>query len=235
MRVNFKDRARPALKNLRLEIEPGQHWAVIGPIGSGKSTLLRLLTRMVEAEDGQVLLNGIELKQYHPAAVRRVVGYMPQDVALFFGTLRENIALGHPMARDEDILEAAAMAGLTNYINQHPAGLSAPVNEGGYGFSGGERQAIGLARCLLGRPTMLLLDEPTSSMDCRLEKAVLTSLREYLSADPRRTLMVATHKMAVLDIADHVLVLDQGNELMAGPKKAVLEKLRQTQPAGQQL
>jgi ATP-binding cassette subfamily C protein LapB len=235
VRVAFKDRARPALKNLQLEILPGQHWAVIGPIGSGKSTLLRLLTRMVDAEDGQVLLNGLELKQYHPAAVRRVVGYMPQDVALFFGSLRDNIALGHPMARDEEITEAATMAGLADYINQHPAGLSAPVNEGGYGFSGGERQAIGLARCLLGRPTMLLLDEPTSSMDTRLEKAVLAALRNYLNADKRRTLVVATHKMAVLEIADYLLVLDQGNELMAGPKKVVLEKLRENQPIAQQL
>lgn len=230
VRVAFKDRSRPALRNINLEILPGQRWGIIGPIGSGKSTLLRLLTRLAEAEEGQVLLNGLDIKQYHPAAVRRVVGYMPQDVALFHGTLRENISLGHPMARDEEILEAAGMAGLADYINQHPAGLSAAVNEGGHGFSGGEKQAIGLARCLLGRPTLLLLDEPTSSMDNRLEKSVLAALKRYLDAEKSRALVVATHKMTVLDITDHVIVLDQGRELMAGPKAAVLDKLRQNQP-----
>ena len=227
VRVAFKDRSRPAIKGLHLDIQPGQRWAVIGPIGSGKSTLLRLLARMVDQEDGQVLLNGLDLKQYHPSAVRRVIGYMPQDVALFLGTLRDNIALGHPMARDEDILEAAAMAGLADFINQHPAGLLAPVTEGGYGFSGGERQAIGLARCLLGKPSMLLLDEPTSSMDTAGERAVLAALNTYLNAVPGRTLLVATHKMAVLDLVGQVLVLDHGNALLAGAKAGVLAKLRE--------
>lgn len=224
--VSFKGRARPALKGIDLEIRPGEKWAVLGAIGSGKSTLLRVLSRMVDPSEGQVLLNGLELGQYHPSAVRRVVGFMPQEVALFLGTLRDNIALGNPMTPDEDILEAAALAGLAEYINQHPAGLQAPVTEGGYGFSGGERQAIGLARCLLGKPRLLLLDEPTASMDVTSERAALRALAGYLSREPDRTLLVATHKMAVLDMVDHLLVLDHGRVARCGPKDQVLQQLQ---------
>ena len=232
--VAFKGRSRVALKGIDLDIRPGEKWAVLGAVGSGKSTLLRVFSRMLEPSEGQILLNGLELSQYHPSAVRRVVGFMPQEISLFLGTLRENVALGSPMLPDEDILEACAMAGLSEFINHHPAGLQAPVSEGGYGFSGGERQAIGLARCLLNRPSMLLLDEPTASMDVASERVALQSLKEYLSRDPLRTLLVATHKMAVLELVDHLVVLDHGRVLRSGPKDQVLRQLQEARTPAQQ-
>jgi ATP-binding cassette, subfamily C, bacterial LapB len=225
--------AGPAVLTVpQLQFVPGERVAILGPTGSGKSTLLKVLAGIYAPTQGRVLLDGIDLSQVDPAQVRRHVGYLPQHVRLFQGTLRENLTLGLVPPSDEEILAAARITGVDRLIRQHPQGLSLPLSEGGYGLSGGQSQAVGLARALLGHPDLILLDEPTASMDQALEtetvRHILASLR------PGQTLVCVTHKPVVLQAMDRLVVIDRGRIVLDGPRGEVLRRLGAPQVAGGQ-
>ena len=155
----------PALKNLSFRIEPGERVGILGPIGSGKTTISKLLISLYTPSDGAVVIDGTDVRQIDPADLRRGVGVIMQDVILFHGTVRENIAMGTPHADDEMIFRAASQAGVHEFISRHPHGYDLMVGERGQTLSGGQRQCIALARALVPDPPVLLLDEPTSMMD----------------------------------------------------------------------
>ena len=161
--------------------------------------------------------------------MREHIGYLPQDVRLFNGTLRENLTLGLPTPRDSVILRTAKFTGLAQAIQNHPRGLELPISEGGRGLSGGQRQLVGLTRMLLAKPKVMLLDEPTASMDAALEGHVMKHL--FQEIDPGSVLIVVTHKVAVLPLVNRVIVVDKGRIVLDGPRDQVLARLRDAQAA----
>nr|ART38715.1 G248 [uncultured bacterium] len=212
-----------ALDNISLRIAPGERVAVIGRIGSGKSTLEKLILGLYEPTAGAVLLDGIDLRQIDPADVRRNIGYVPQDVTLFFGSLRDNIALAAPQADDETVLRAAELAGVMSFVSRHPAGLEQQIGERGEGLSGGQRQAVAIARGMLLEPPLLIMDEPTNSMDNSSEEQFKNRLMPLLEG---RTLLLVTHRASLLSLVGRVIVMDGGRIVADGPKDQVLEALR---------
>jgi ATP-binding cassette subfamily C protein LapB len=220
------------LKGLNLRVEPGERIAMLGRIGSGKSTVLRLMAGLYLPTAGQVQADGIDLRQIDPADYRARVGFVAQDPRLFKGTLRDNILLDRPSADPARLGEVARVTGLDRLVAQHPQGWELPVGEGGALLSGGQRQLVALARCLVTRPQILLMDEPTSSMDAQSEVAFLRQLR---SACGDCTLVMVTHRPAVLELVQRVVVVDQGRVVMDGAKDAVLAALSGSKPpsAGQ--
>ncbi len=219
----YPGRNEPVLDIASLRITPGERVALIGRVGSGKSTLLRLLAGLYQPKDGAVLLDGIDLRQLDPAEVRRHVASVSQDVMLFHGSLRENIAFGLPHADDAAIVAAAEVAGLSDYINRHPAGFDMPVGERGEMLSGGQRQAVGLARALLHESQVLLMDEPTSAMDFSTEAQITQRLLDFAQG---KTMVVATHRTSLLALATRVVVLDNGKIVADGPRDAVMAALQ---------
>ena len=213
-----------ALSDVTLRFGAGERVAILGRVGSGKSTLLRLMVGLYQPQEGAVMLDGADIEQFDPSDLRRRVAYLGQDVRLFHGTLRENVCLGAPHADDDAVLEASRLAGLEPLVSRHPMGFDQPVGEAGTGLSGGQRQAVGLARTLLMQPRALLLDEPTSSMDHTTEQAFIANLRRYCEG---RTLVVVTHKPSILGLVDRLVVLDEGRVVADGPRDTVLRALTQ--------
>jgi ATP-binding cassette subfamily C protein LapB len=211
-----------ALEGVSFEIEAGSCVAILGRVGSGKSTALRLALNLDEPQSGHVLLDGVDVRQYHPAALRAAIGYAGQEAVLFHGTIRDNILAARPGLSDAELLAAARTAGLDDLLSRSVTGLQTPVGERGARLSGGERQAVSLARALAGQPPVLLLDEPTSAMDNTTEQRVIAGL-----AEARRglTTLIVTHKPALLPLASRIIVLDQGKVVMDGPRDAVLARL----------
>ncbi len=223
---SYPGQQKPALKEISLTIKPGERIALLGRIGSGKSTLLRILAKLYDPSEGIILLDGIELHQYHPSTLRRGIGYLPQDPTLFTGSLRENILLGLPAESDSTVWSAAHIAGLDGTINGHPMGLHLPVGERGVLLSGGQRQAVALARALAGAPRTLLLDEPTAAMDLQSEKHVIENLKTYLDETEERGLVLVTHKLSMLEMVDRIIVIESGQILTDGSRDEVLSNLR---------
>ena len=215
---------QPAVQVADLTIKPGERVAIIGSIGSGKSTLIKLLSGLYKPQQGAVSIDGIDVTQIAPEFVREHIGYLPQDVRLYQGTLRENLTLGLPSPTDTQILKAAAMTGLDRVIQTHPKGMELEISEGGKGLSGGQRQLVGLTRLLLQQPKIMLLDEPTASMDGQLEARVMQHLFQEIAADS--ALIVVTHKPAVLQHIQRLIVVDQGRVVLDGPRDQVLARLR---------
>ncbi|TAL13364.1 MAG: ATP-binding cassette domain-containing protein, partial [Aquabacterium sp.] len=174
------------------------------------------------AQDGAVLLDGIDLRQMDPADVRRNIGYVSQDVTLFWGSLRENVTLGLPYADDSAIVGAAEVAGLSEFINRHPKGYDMPVGERGELLSGGQRQAVGIARAVLHNAPLLLLDEPTSAMDFSTEAHVTAKVSEFARG---KTVVLVTHRTSMLSLVDRVIVVDQGKIVADGPRERILQAL----------
>ncbi len=220
-----------ALDKVSLRITAGERIAIIGRIGSGKSTLERLILGLYQPTAGAVLVDGIDLRQIDPADLRRNVGYVPQDVGLFFGTVRDNITLAAPHASDEAVLRAAEIAGVSAFTSRHPAGLDLPVGERGEGLSGGQRQTISIARALLLEPPILIMDEPTNAMDNTTEEQFKTRLAPLVQG---RTLLLVTHRASLLSLVDRIIVMDNGRIVADGPKDTVLEALRSGQVSGRQ-
>jgi len=208
----------PVVDVQALSIQAGERVALLGGNGAGKSTLLRLLSGLLDAQSGRLLLDDIALSQLDPADRQRGIGYLPQDVALFHGSLRENLNLANAALGDEELLEALDGVGLGTFVRAHPLGLDMPIL-GNASLSGGQRQAVGLARVLLQDPPILLLDEPTAAFDQNSEKQVIDYLQKWLG---RRTLILTTHKKSVLALVDRAVVLRNGQVIMDGPLNQVV-------------
>ncbi|MGR5556005.1 type I secretion system permease/ATPase [Vibrio fortis] len=221
---HYPDSPIASVRDLSLTITPGEKVAIIGRIGSGKTTLERLIMGLYKPTEGHVRIDHTDMEQLHHVDVRRNIGCVPQDSNLFYGSVRDNITLGRPLVDDRDVMDAANRAGVTNFTQQDPAGLERQVGEGGGLLSGGQRQAVAIARAFLGRPPVLLMDEPTSAMDNRSEMHIKHQLNQLL---PSETLILITHKTSMLDVVDRVIVMEKGCIIADGPKAKVLSDLKQ--------
>ncbi len=222
---------RKVLDGLSFRVRPGEKVGIIGRIGSGKTTIGRLLAGLYYASEGEILIDGVDIRQYHPHEVRRQIGLLVQDGDLFRGSVKDNIQMADPLADDEAILKSAHLAGVDAFVSQHPMGYDMPVGERGSLLSGGQRQAIALARLLLVNPQILFLDEPSSSMDLASERELIRHLR--LVVGDNRTVVISTHRYSLLSLVDRLIVLDQGRIAADGPKDKVLEALqRKAKAAG---
>ncbi|MDH5911278.1 type I secretion system permease/ATPase [Vibrio splendidus] len=221
---HYPDSPVASIRDLTLNIRPGEKVAIIGRIGSGKTTLERLIMGLYKPTEGHVRIDDTDMEQLHHVDVRRNIGCVPQDSNLFYGSVRDNITLGRPLVDDRDVMDAANRAGVTAFTQQDPAGLERQVGEGGALLSGGQRQSIAIARAFLGRPPVLLMDEPTSAMDNRSEMHIKHQLNQLL---PSETLILITHKTSMLDIVDRVIVMERGSIIADGPKAQVLSDLKQ--------
>ncbi|WP_282175963.1 type I secretion system permease/ATPase [Vibrio nereis] len=221
---HYPDSPVASIRDLSLTINPGEKVAIIGRIGSGKTTLERLIMGLYQPTEGHIRIDDTDIQQLHHIDIRRNIGCVPQDSQLFYGSVRDNITLGRPLADDRDVMDAANRAGVTVFTQQDPAGLERQVGEGGLLLSGGQRQAVAIARALLGRPPVLLLDEPTSAMDNRSEMHIKQQLAQL---KPSETLILITHKTSMLDVVDRVVVMEKGCVIADGPKAEVLNNLKQ--------
>jgi ATP-binding cassette subfamily C protein LapB len=213
----------PALNDLSLQIKAGEKVAVLGRTGSGKSTLGRLCMGLYEPQKGAVKLDGIDLRQLHVADLRSHIGYVSQDNYLFYGSIRDNIAFGAPYVDGPAILSAANLAGVTDFVKGNPAGFDWQVGERGMNLSGGQRQAVTIARALLLDPDILIFDEPTSAMDNNAELLLRQRLKESLTD---KTLLLFTHRTSLLELVDRVVIMESGKVVADGPKGEVLQALK---------
>lgn len=213
-----------ALDKISFQIAGGERIGIIGRVGSGKTTIGRLLTGFYEPLDGKICIDDVDTRQYDPADLRAGVGFVLQDTDLFFGKIRDNIAFGKPNATDEEILEAARLAGVESFIAGHPLGYDMPIAEGGRSLSGGQKQAIGLARTLIRRPRILFLDEPTAHFDVRSEAEFLERLKTL--TERNLTIMISTHRLSLLSFVDRILVFERGKLVADGPRDKILAMLR---------
>ncbi|MCW8535987.1 type I secretion system permease/ATPase [Acinetobacter baumannii] len=211
--------AKPTLIIPKLEIQAGEKIAILGRNGAGKSTLLQLLSGMQEPVQGKINLDGVDLGLIDPTDVRRDMGLLNQNAHLFFGSVRENLTLGSPLATDQELLNVLKLTGALNFVLDKKEGLDHQILEGGVGFSGGQRQALLLSRLLLRQPNILLLDEPTAAIDDVSEKQLIQNLKGWLG---QKTLVIATHRRAVLELVDRIIVVHDGKIVMDGPKEKVL-------------
>jgi ATP-binding cassette subfamily C protein LapB len=212
----------PALREVSLKIKAGERVAFVGKIGSGKSTLLRMIAALYQPIEGQVKIDGIDIRQLDPEDFRSQVGYVTQDLRLFRGTLRENIFLGRPSASMDAFLEVVAMTGLDKIADAHPMGYDMPIGAMGLGLSGGQRQLVALARALITRPKILLMDEPTSAMDMQTEALFTKRLEKIVEG---RTVIIVTHRPSLLSVVDRVVVMDNQKLVADGPKEQILAML----------
>ena len=204
-----------------LEIKPGERVAILGKTGAGKSTLLKLLSGQAQASKGKVIIDGVDMAHIDPMDVRRQVGYLSQDSRLFFGTLRQNLMLGHPHATEAELIQALRISGAIGMVQQDAASLDRLINEGGRGLSGGQRQMVLLSRLIVRNPQIVLLDEPTASMDEQLEAWVIRQLQQWLTG---RTLVLVTHRPALLNLVDRIVVMENGKVIADGPRDTLLQQ-----------
>lgn len=220
---NYPNSSVAAIKGLNCKIQAGEKVVVIGRIGSGKTTLQKLLLGLYQPTGGSVLMDGVDLRQLDPADLRRNIGYVAQDVTLFYGTLRDNITIGAPYADDSAVVAAAEAAGLTEFVNRHPEGFDMMIGERGDSLSGGQRQGVAIARAFLMDPPILLLDEPTSSMDFTSEQAFKQRLKEIAA---HKTVLIVTHRNSLLELATRIIVVDDGRIVADGPRDQVVQALQ---------
>jgi len=213
-----------ALSDINFKIQPGERVGVIGRIGSGKSTLEKLVLGLYHPTEGAVLIDGIDIKQIDPADLRRSVGYVPQDPVLFYGSLKHNLTMGAPFAEDEHMLEVARISGIDEFVAKHPDGYDMMIGERGDSLSGGQRQAVAIARALINDPPILLLDEPSSNMDNQSEAALKRRLR---AAGEGKTMLLVTHRTSLLELVDRIIVVDGSRVVADGPKEQVIDALKQ--------
>jgi len=219
----YAGQTAPALNNVSFSVKPGERIGIIGRSGSGKSTLARLLMSFYAPDEGQLLLDNLDLRQLDVADLRQQIGYVAHDLPLLAGSLRDNLTLGARYVSDARMLEVAELTGVGELARQHPQGFDRPVGERGQLLSGGQRQAVLLARALLLDPPIMLLDEPTSHMDNSSEEALRQRLQAWM---PGKTLLLVTHRTSMLSLVDRLVVLDNGKVVADGPKDAVIDALR---------
>lgn len=213
-----------ALNDVSFKINPGERVGIIGKTGSGKSTIQKLILDLYKPGTGLIKLDGIDMQQIDPVSLRKHIGYVPQDITLFNDNLRENIILGAPYIDDEQILKVADIAGVTEYTNNHPLGLDMPLGERGAALSGGQRQSVVIARALLREPSILVLDEPSNSMDNTTEAKFLTRLEKHLE---NQTLILVTHRASMLKLVNRLLVIEKGHIIADGPKELVIGAMKE--------
>nr|WP_302056122.1 type I secretion system permease/ATPase [Pseudomonas sp. SBB6] len=212
-----------ALNDINFSVKPGERIGIIGRSGSGKSTLARLLMGFYAPDEGQILLDNIDLRQLDIADLRHQLGYVAHDLPLLAGSLRDNLTLGARYVSDARMLEVAELTGVSELARQHPQGFDRPVGERGQLLSGGQRQAVLLARAMLLEPPIMILDEPTSHMDNSSEDQLRQRLHGWVQG---KTLLLVTHRTSLLSLVDRLLVLDNGKIVADGPKVAVIDALR---------
>lgn len=223
---HYPGQAVPALNGVNFVIEAGEHVGVIGAVGSGKTTLERLLINLYQPASGSVQLDGVDVRQIDPGDLRRNVGAVQQSPQLFYGSVRTNITMGHETAPDRAVLRAAELAGVTEFLRDSKAGLDTQVGERGEALSGGQRQAVAIARALLYDPQVLVLDEPTASMDPASENRLMKRL-EAVTRD--RTTILITHKGSMLSLVSKIILIDRGRIVAYGPKDEIIRKLQSRQ------
>ncbi|ASK20128.1 MULTISPECIES: type I secretion system permease/ATPase [unclassified Halomonas] len=226
--LRYPHEEREALRDVSLSIKAGEKVALLGRVGCGKSSLNKLVLGFYQPTSGAVLVDGVDIRQLDPLQLRRHIGYVPQDVSLFAGTLRDNIVAGGGNDRvdDEALLRAIEIAGLDSLVNSHPKGVDLEVGERGQALSGGQKQAVAIARAVVQDPPILLLDEPTSSMDNASEEAFKANLTNVA---PGKTILVVTHRTSLLSLVDRIIVMDAGKVVADGPRDTVVEALRKGQ------
>lgn len=223
---SYQGEERPTLKDINFSIKAGERVAIIGRLGSGKSTMHKLMLGLYQPQQGAVLFDGLDSKQLDPADLRQNMGYVPQSVSLFFGSIRDNIAYKNEWVSDKEVLRVADLCGVTEFANTFPQGFSRIIQERGEGLSGGQKQAVNLARGLVNSPPILLLDEPTTAMDNTSEARLLARLKSEVEG---KTLVLITHKTTLLALVDRVLVMDKGRIVADGSKESVLQALKSGQ------
>ncbi len=223
VKFSYPGQSSPALEKISFSIKPGEHVGVIGRSGSGKSTLARMLMGFYTPDEGQILLDNLDLRQLDVADLRHQIGYVTHDLPLLAGSLRDNLTLGARYVSDERMLEVAELTGVNELAKQHPQGFDRPVGERGQLLSGGQRQTVLLARALILDPPILLLDEPTSALDNTSEEIIRGRLHQLAK---NKTLLLVTHRASLLSLVDRLIVLDNGHIVADGPKEAVIEALR---------
>ena len=212
-----------ALRIENLEIKPGERVAILGSIGAGKSTLLRILAGIYQPQSGRVLIDGLDMTQISRPIISQHIGYLQQDHRLFQGTLRENLLIGLPDPGDDVLKAVMTRSGLIKLVSNHPKGLDLPIAEGGSGLSGGQRQLVAFTRLLLCKSAVLLLDEPTASMDDEQERRCLSVIKDELSTG--KTMIVVTHKTSILPLIDRLIVVNGSEIVMDGPRDTVIARL----------
>jgi len=219
----YPGHSQEVLRDVSFRIKPGERVVVLGRVGSGKTTLHKLMLGLYQPTEGAIFLDGVDLRQLDPADLRRNVGYVEQDTLLFYGSLRENIALRAPYADDLAVVAAAEIGGLSEFVNRHPEGYDMVIGERGASLSGGQRQGVAIARAVLLDPPVLLLDEPTSSMDFTSESRFKESLRRFMQ---HKTMVIVTHRLSLIDLAERMIVIDDGKVVTDGPRQQVVESLQ---------
>ena len=225
---NYPGQNAHSLDSISFDIKPGDKVAILGRVGSGKTTLLKLILGLYKPQSGSILIDGIDQNQIDPIDLRSNIGYVDQDSKLFYGTLRENIAIVKADATDAMILEVAKIAGVEDFAKLHPLGYEMKIGEGGHGLSGGQRQAIAIARALLLNPQIILMDEPTSAMDNVAENLFIKNMHIFLN---KRTLLFVTHKSTMMSMIDKIILMDAGKVVAFGPRDEILKKLMTTNDA----
>ncbi len=219
---SFPGQTIKVLNNISLKVSAGEKVGIIGPVGSGKTTLGKLILGLYEPSSGMISMDGTDIRQIDPAEARRFIGYVPQDITLFRGTIRDNITMGTHDVDDNLVLHAAELAGVDEFVKKHSMGFDIEVAELGRGLSGGQRQSVALARAVLLDPPLLVLDEPTSNMDNRTEVRLRDNLSKVIK---EKTLLLITHRASMLEMVDRLVVIDDGTIVADGPKASVLEAL----------
>lgn len=212
-----------ALTNVSFKIKAGEHVALLGRMGSGKSTIHRLILGLYQPTAGAILIDGVDTRQIDPAELRRSVGYVQQDTQLFYGTMKDNIAIAAQFVSGEDILQAAQIGGIAEFVNTHPKGYDMLVGERGETLSGGQRQGVGIARAMINKPSIFLFDEPTSAMDHSGEELIKKRL---ITATEGKTVVLISHRSTLFDLAQRIIVIDSGRIVADGEKGQIIEALR---------
>lgn len=220
--------AERTLDRISFTIQPGEKVALLGKVGSGKSTLLRLLVGLYDPDEGVILLDGTDIRQFDPGALRHQIGMAIQDPVLLSGSVRENILLDRPGLGDEEMLRVSELSGSHAFLGQIANGYDLRLADRGEGLSGGQRQSITIARALVGNPPILLFDEPTSAMDAQTETALIDRLADELTG---RTMMLVTHRTALLRLVDRIIIVEAGRIAQDGPRDQVLAALQRLRAA----
>jgi ATP-binding cassette subfamily C protein LapB len=220
---SYPDEQHRSLSDVSFKIKAGERVGLLGKVGSGKTTLHKLILKLYEPDQGNIRIDGVDLRQIDPSELRRNIGYVDQQPTLFFGSLRENMIYARPRATDPEILAAAELSGVSGFAADHPSGFNLAVGERGERLSSGQRQTVAIARAVLGNSPILLMDEPSSALDQASENQLVKKLKPFFEG---KTVLLVTHRTSLLGLVDRLIILDQGRVIADGPRERVLASLR---------